>query len=739
MTCTLCSTAIEAKLERLDGVKNASVSFAAESAQINYDEALVDENMLSKAVEQLGFWIEGDEEPPDAEKTRTHRQLAVLILSALLTAPTLVCMIGCFNSACVVALTPGTHTWIDYFFYYLHDWRLQFALATPVQFIIGAQFYKNAFFSLKNRVPTMDVLVVLGSSAAYFYSIYILLFRYHSYILCDDYFYLDASATIITFVLLGRYLETLAKNRVTASARTLLALRPKTARVLREGKEVFVPVDELTRDEIIEVHPGEQLPADGVVVWGASSVDESALTGESMPVEKTVGASVSAATLNQYGTFRYRVERAGENTTFAGILHFVENAQASKAHIQQTADRISAWFVPSVIAISVVTFAVWYFCIDRMAVLDQPILNAIAVLVISCPCALGLATPAAMVVGLGRGLRKGILVRNSEAMESLAQVTQVVFDKTGTLTEGRPELTDMLPIAAKEWANGEQAALLRLAVAAEQTSEHPLGKAVVAGGIARLGPNTSIPQAANSSMTPGGGVMADVRGSHVLVGTAAFLNKEGVPIPDAAGLTAHLKHAGKSVVFLAVDGKARAVLAFRDRIRENAASALEELRAQGMTLHLLTGDNEGAARAVADALHIDHVRARLLPAEKLQALTALKKDGWTAMVGDGINDAPALAAADVGLAMGGGTDIAMESGGVILMQDDLMALPAAVRLARKTMSKIRQNLMWALLYNTVAISVASTGHLSPEISALAMACSSVSVLLNSLSLNRAKI
>lgn len=738
MTCTLCSAAIEAGLERTDGVQRASVSFATETAEVEYNETRVNEDGLEKAVEQLGFWVEGDEEQPDAEKNRLRRQLAVLILSALLTAPTLLCMVGCFGKSCVAALTPGGHTWIDYFFYYLHDWRLQFALATPVQFIIGARFYKAAFFSLKNRVPTMDVLVVLGSSAAYFYSVYILLFRYHSYVWCDDYFYLDASATIITLVLLGKYLETLAKNRVTASVRALFRLRPKTARVLRGGEEAFVPVGELERGEIVEVRPGEQLPADGMVVWGASSVDESALTGESMPVEKAAGSTVSAATLNQYGTFRYRVERVGNDTAFSGILRFVEQAQSSKAPLQQAVDRVSAWFVPGVIVIALLTFAVWYFGIYRMAALDQPILNAIAVLVISCPCALGLATPAAMVVGLGRGARKGILIRSGEAMESLAQVTQIVFDKTGTLTEGKPELTDFLPLAGK-WAPDEQRDTLRLAVAAEQVSEHPLGNAVVTGGRAKLGADTHIPQAENGAVTPGGGVAADVDGQHVLVGTAAFLKKNGAPVSGAAEVELRFKDAGKSVVFLAAGGKARAVLAFCDRVREGAVPALAELRAQGLTPHLLTGDGAGAAHTVADALHINDVHARLLPKDKLDALAALKKDGWTAMVGDGINDAPALAAADVGIAMGGGTDIAMEAGGVVLMRDDLTALPAAVRLARKTMGKIRQNLMWALLYNTVAISVAATGHLGPEISALAMACSSVSVLLNSLSLGRAKI
>ncbi|ADU26546.1 heavy metal translocating P-type ATPase [Ethanoligenens harbinense] len=739
MTCTLCSAAIEAGLERLDGVDKASVSFASESAQVEYDDNLVNEERLGKEVERLGFWVEGDEEPPDAEQVRLHRQLAVLILSAVLTAPTLVCMVGCFNKACVVAITPGIHpSWIDYFFYYLHDWRLQFAVATPVQFIIGARFYKSAFFSLKNGVPTMDVLVVFGSSAAYFYSVYIVAFRFHSYTYCDEYAYLDASATIITLVLLGRYLEALAKNRVTASVRALLALRPKTARVLRNGEGVFVPVDELMHGEIVEVHPGEQLPADGVLVWGASSVDESALTGESLPVEKAAGSAVCAATLNQYGTFRYRVEQAGKDTKFAGILQFVENAQASKAPVQQMVDRVSAWFVPTVIAVATATFAVWYFGIDHMAALDQPLLNAIAVLVISCPCALGLATPAAMVVGLGRGARKGILIRSGEAMENLAQITQMVFDKTGTLTEGKPELTDFFSLAGA-WKEGEQSALMRLAVASEKGSEHPLGIAIVAGATVFLEDRSDIPQAENCTAVPGGGVTATVESKHICLGTARFLEQNGAPVPDTSGWEARFKADGKSVVFLAVEGRARAALAFRDRIRKHAGFALEELRKQGLSLHLLTGDGEGAARAVASELRIDDCRARLLPEDKLEALRRLKADGWTAMVGDGINDAPALATADVGIAMGGGTDIAVEAGGVVLMQNDLTALPAAVRLARKTMRKIRQNLLWALLYNTVAISVAATGHLSPEASALAMACSSVSVLLNSLSLRHGEI
>ncbi|MFT8889824.1 MAG: heavy metal translocating P-type ATPase [Ethanoligenens sp.] len=738
MTCTLCSAAIEAGLERLNGVQSASTSFAAETARVEYDETQVNEDDLAKVIERLGFWVESGDEPPDAEKTRLHRQLAVLILSAVLTAPTLICMVGCFSSACVVALSPGPHSWVDYFFYHLHDWRVQFALVTPIQFIIGARFYKAAFFSVKNCAPTMDVLVVLGSSAAYFYSIYVLLFRYHSYILCDDYFYLDASATIITLVLLGKYLETLAKHRVTASVRALFQLRPKTARVLRDGAEAFVPVNNLARGEIVEVRPGEQLPADGVVVWGASSVDESALTGESLQVEKAPGDTVSAATLNQYGILRYQVERAGEDTMFAGILRFVEDAQAGKAHLQQTVDHVSAWFVPGVIAAAAVTFAVWYFVIYHMTALDTPILNAIAVLVISCPCALGLATPAAMVVGLGRGARKGILIRDGEAMENLARVTQIVFDKTGTLTEGKPALADVLPVTG-EWNTAEHDAVLRLAVAAEQASEHPLGKALVTGGRTILGESVSIPQAESCTVTPGGGVEAYTEGQRVYIGTAAFLTQNGAPVLNAADFEAHFRGEGKSVVFCAVNDVPRAVFTFFDRVREGAAAVLRELEAQGLTPTLLTGDGEDAARAVANALHIRDWRARLLPADKLDALRALKQKGWTAMVGDGINDAPALAAADASIAMGGGTDIAVETGDIVLMQSDLRAIPTAVRLARKTMSKIRQNLMWALLYNTVAISIAAAGRLSPEISALAMACSSVSVLLNSLSLGRAKI
>ncbi len=735
MTCALCSASLEDGLEKLEGVHSVSVGYASEKAVLEYDDEVIAPDKIVQKIRQLGFGIAADgQQGENAGDSEISRKMDLLIISAILTAPTLICMVSCVFNVCNQALIPGANPgWINYFMYYLHDWRVQFACATPVQFIIGAPFYRSAYYSLRARRPTMDVLVVLGSSAAFFYSVYIVAHYYTDYAYCVQYIYLDASCTIITLVLLGRLLEALAKDRMSASMRALMDLKPKTARVLRNGGETYILIDQVQPGDIVVVHPGEKIPADGVVTEGCSTVDESMLTGESLPVEKSAGDSVFTTSFNKNGSFKFQAEQVGDHTLYSGILKYVEKAQNSKAAVQRMADKVVVYFVPAVMSISLLTFLVWYLIIFKGQSIEAPLLYAIAVLVVACPCALGLATPTAIIVGIGMGAERGILFKDGAALETLNKVDAIIFDKTGTLTEGKPALTDIELLPGAPFADRKEA--LALAGAAERHSEHPLGKALYEKAQTELGNDLKDPEWFTA--LPGMGIDALVDGKRILIGNLACLEGRGVQTKAMLQVLTDLEGRGKTAVVMVVDHEPAAVFAFADQLRQGAQAVIRACQKQGIEVYLVTGDSQNTAQSIASQAGIAKVLAQVLPERKADEIKKLQQQGLTvAMVGDGINDAPALALADVGIAMGGGTDVALEAGSIILLRNGLDGLPEAFALARLTIRKIAQNLWWAFIYNAAAVAFAATGNLEPQAAALAMAFSSVSVLLNSLSLKR---
>ncbi|MDR3165319.1 MAG: heavy metal translocating P-type ATPase [Synergistaceae bacterium] len=773
MTCTLCSVAIEAGVERLAGVDKAEVSYAAEKVLVEFDADLVTLSDIQRAVKGLGFSVdkvEADEFFASSSRAMAEqrKQFMWLIASALLSLPIFICMFSEAAGFCHAYFDPASLTaWgkfaarVSWELSFLRDWRLQLSLATPVQFIIGAHFYRGAYHSLRARVLTMDVLVTLGSSAAYFYSLYICLSPYQAvlYKLGMKNLYFETSTTIITLVLLGKYLESLAKGRMSEAIRELVELRPKTARVMREGAEAYIPIEQVIQGDVLIVKPGEKIPADGVVLDGHSMVDESMLTGESLPVEKQEGDFVTGASVNQFGTFRFSATKVGNDTRLAEIIRRVEDAQSSKAPIQKIVDSVSALFIPLVLAIAALTFVVWFFVIynGSLFVIDRAIICAVSVLVVSCPCALGLATPVAIMAGLSWGAKNGILIKNGEVLETLHKVKAVVLDKTGTITRGVPAVSDIL--LTKEGASlyGENEAL-RLAGLAESASEHPLGKAIHAKarelGLLRDDEDTL----SDFEAVPGKGILCSITGKRVAAGNLSFVSQ----LLGMAAMTETFEdvdfqkiHArGQTAVFVGIDGLPVAAIALADQVKDHSAQAVAELEALGAEVFMLTGDNRCAAESVARQVGIRNVLAEVLPERKAEEIEHLK--GWrepqarnakkrdaeghsvVAMVGDGINDAPALVAADIGIAVGGGTDVAIEAADVVLPGNDLLALPSAIRLSKRTITKIRQNLFWAFIYNIIAIPVAFTGYLNPTVGAAVMALSSVSVLLNSLSLRRAE-
>ena len=593
--------------------------------------------------------------------------------------------------------------------------RFQLILATPVQFIIGWRFYKGAFLSLKNRSPSMDVLVALGTTAAYGYSLY--------NVLTDGgHLYFEGAAVIITLVLLGKLLETRARSKTSAAIELLMHLQPPTATVIRDGAELVIPASEIAEGDILLIHPGESLSADGEVLSGRSTVDESMLTGESMPVGKEPGAKVFGGTVNGAGALTVRAENVGSQTVLSGIIRLVEQAQSSKARIQKIADKVSAVFVPAVVAVALLTLLL------TLAILRQPeeaVSRAVAVLVIACPCSLGLATPTALMVGTGRAASMGILIKSADALETACKIQLMILDKTGTITEGRPAVTDLEVLALS------RDELLRLAASAEQSSEHPVAKAVRESWTGETAPAEDF-----ASLT-GRGISAKVEGRDVLVGNRLLMEENNVDFPFDPS---DWENEGKTVLLMAVDGKAAAAIAVADPVRETSPAAIADLHALGVRVQMVTGDNPRTAAAIARQVNIDQVTAGVLPDGKVQAVQDGKAAGLVvAMAGDGINDAPALAAADVGFAMGSGTDIAMESGDVVLVGANIAALASAVRLSRATMRKIRQNLFWAFFYNCIGIPIAALGLLSPVVAGAAMAFSSVSVVTNSMLLKRSKI
>jgi Cu+-exporting ATPase len=711
MTCASCVSRLERVLSKVEGVRTAAVNLAEESATVEADARAVAAADLVHAVTRAGFGAKVQEDVTDhaAEDRevarRSRRELVLLAISAALTLPLVLQMVWQLAGV---------------------DWMLpplaQLALATPIQLWIGARFYRSAWGALRARTGNMDLLVALGTSAAYGLSVLLILAPE----LGDGHLYFEASAAVVTLVLFGKWLEGRAKRSTTGAIRALMRLRPDAARVLRDGIEVEVPASAVARGDIVVIRPGERLPVDGEIVDGETQVDESLITGESLPVPRGSGDAVVGGSVNLEGLLRVRATDVGRDSLLSRIIEMVQGAQASKAPVQRLVDRIAAVFVPTVVAIALATLAVW---LALGAGLTTAAITAVTVLVIACPCALGLATPTAIMVGTGAAARAGILIKDAEALELAHRVRTVVFDKTGTLTAGRPTVTDSVA------GDCNEAELLAIAVSAQRGSEHPLARAVLdygeAEGIEPL-PVTEF------RAVPGRGLACRVDGREIRIGSSRFMDEEEIEHALLEERAAELESQGRTVMWVgeaSPSSRLLGLIAAGDEPKSGAAAAVEQLRAAGIEPVMLTGDNERAARVVAREVGIEHVLAGVLPEHKAEEVRRLRTEGnVVAMVGDGINDAPALAAADVGLAMGTGTDVAMHTAGVTLMRGEPSLVADAIDVSRATYRKIRHNLFWAFVYNVVGIPLAAAGVLNPVIAGAAMAMSSVSVVTSSLML-----
>lgn len=723
MTCAACAARIEKGLGRMPGVTRVNVNLALETARVEYAAGMVTVKDMEKKVEQLGYKAVPKREAKDSAELRRqeigHKRFKWM-MAAILSLPLLWAMTQHF---------PMT-SWIPVPSPFLNPW-FQLALATPVQFLIGGQFYAGAYKSLRSGSANMDVLVALGTSSAYFYSLFLTIRSLGSDMHHPAELYYETSSVLITLILVGKWFEALAKGRSSEAIKSLMGLQAKSALVLRDGRETSIPIDEVKTGDTVIVRPGEKIPVDGWVLQGVSSVDESMLTGESLPVAKREGDAVVGATMNKNGMLRIQAAKVGGDTALARIIKVVEEAQGSKAPIQRIADVISGIFVPIVVTIAIAVFLVWYFYIlpgQFPAALEK----AIAVLVIACPCALGLATPTSIMAGSGRSAELGILFKGGEYLEAAQGIEVVVLDKTGTVTSGKPVLTDVIPAPLMT-----QQSLLRTAAAVERKSEHPLAEAIVAGALERS-KALPLPEAKDFENLPGYGVSARVDGRPVLVGTRKLMEERGIRIDPAIHPMRLLEDEGKTAMLVAVDGKYAGMVAVADTIKDTSREAVSRLHQLGIEVIMVTGDNERTAKAIADQAGIRRVLAEVLPEAKADEVKKLQQAGKrVAMVGDGINDAPALATADIGMAIGTGTDVAMEAADVTLMRGDLNGIADAILMSRRTMGNIKQNMFWALAYNTIGIPIAAAGFLEPWLAGAAMAFSSVSVVLNALRLQRA--
>lgn len=747
MTCANCAATIEKQIRKLPGVEAANVNLASERLSVSYDRAALSRDQIIARIRKVGYDVPdvaADEQMEDAEaKARTAEvayQSRRLLIGAIFTIPLFILSMGRDLGLLGAWASAG---WVNY---------LLWGLATPVQFYVGRDYYVGAWRAIRAGSPNMDVLVALGSSVAYFYSVWVtfglmtpavstmsgMAGMVESAGMTGQHVYFEIAAVVITLIVLGKLLEVRAKSRTSGAIKALIGLRPKTARLIRSGVESDVPIEQVIFGDLVIVRPGERIPVDGTIIDGSTSIDQSMITGESLPVSRTVAQDVIGATINKQGLIRVKATRVGRDSALAQIIRLVEQAQGSKAPIQRLVDRIAAVFVPAVIGIAVLTFALWMI---SGADFTTALIRVVAVLVIACPCAMGLATPTAIMVGIGKGAENGILFRNSSALETALKIDTVVLDKTGTVTRGEPTVTDVILSLDTSLSRSD---LLMLAASAEKGSEHPLAGAVVqyaqVEGAALVDPR-------EFTAIEGYGLTTVVNDRRLLIGSRRLMEREGIDTNPLEGEAVRLQSEAKTIAWVAVDAQLSGLIGIADTVKEGSAEAVRMLQSRGLNVLLLTGDNQATADAIARQVGITRVLADVRPADKAAVISKLQSEGLkVAMVGDGINDSPALAQADVGLAMGRGTDVAIEAAAITLMNGDLRSIPRAISISQATMNTIRQNLGWAFGYNIALIPIAAgilanvtfapdlLRQLNPMLAALAMAFSSVSVIANSLRL-----
>ncbi|MEK7015449.1 heavy metal translocating P-type ATPase [Bacillus sp. FSL R9-9410] len=723
MTCAACANKVEKRLNKLDGVNKATVNFALESATVDFNPNEISVNEMKSTITKLGYKLEVKSDEQDSSTDHRlkeiERQKKKFIFSFILSFPLLWAMVSHFSFTSFIYLPDML----------MNPW-VQLALATPVQFIIGGQFYIGAYKALRNKSANMDVLVALGTSAAYFYSVYLSIQSIGSSEHMTD-LYFETSAVLITLIILGKLFEAKAKGRSSEAIKKLMGLQAKTATVVRDGTEMKILIEEVVAGDIVYVKPGEKIPVDGEIVEGKSAIDESMLTGESIPVDKTIGDVVIGSTMNKNGFLKVKATKVGRDTALAQIIKVVEEAQGSKAPIQRVADQISGIFVPVVVVIAIITFAVWMIFVtpgDFGGALEK----MIAVLVIACPCALGLATPTSIMAGSGRSAEYGILFKGGEHLEATHRLDTVILDKTGTVTNGKPVLTDV--IVADGFHEEE---ILRLVGAAERNSEHPLAEAIVEGIKEK---KIDISSSETFEAIPGFGIESVVEGQQLLIGTRRLMKKFNIDIEEVSKAMEELEREGKTAMLIAINKEYAGIVAVADTVKDTSKAAIARLKKMGLDVVMITGDNTQTAQAIAKQVGIDHVIAEVLPEGKAEEVKKLQAQGKkVAMVGDGINDAPALATADIGMAIGTGTDVAMEAADITLIRGDLNSIADAIFMSKMTIRNIKQNLFWALAYNGLGIPIAALGFLAPWVAGAAMAFSSVSVVLNALRLQRVKL
>ncbi len=748
MHCASCASLIERSLKKVDGVKEAHVNFAAEKALVSFDPKIASEKDLIKAVAEGGYKAEiSDSKDTEANSRRQEKEIRLVtkkfITSLILSLPMLYFMLLDFFK-----FLPGT------IFFGPYIGIVSLILSTPIQFIIGSGFYIGFWSSLKMGTFNMDSLIAIGTSVAYFYS----LINYSNYVVFNrsliglngskiPELYFETAAFLITFVVLGKLLETRARGKTSEAIKKLMGLQAKTARVIRDSVTLDIPIEEVVKGDIVLVRPGEKVPVDGVIISGSSALDESMITGESLPIEKRVKDTVIGGTINKTGSFEFKATRIGSETTLAQIIRLVEEAQGSKAPIQAFADRISSFFVPLVIGIAILTFVVWFFALH--ASLSFSLMAFTAVIVIACPCALGLATPTAIMVGTGKGAENGILIKGGEPLEQACKINTIIFDKTGTLTHGKPEVTDVvvtsvilststpLSVNSVEESPINEKMILQIAASLEKQSEHSLAEAIYKHA-SDLG--LTLSKVDQFIAVPGKGVKGTINNKLYHFGNRKLIvDLQNLPLEEIEKLISQIEEQGKTVMILATNSEILGLIGVADTIKETSKEAIERLKIQGLEVYMITGDNQKTARAIASQVGISNVLAEVLPEQKAEEVKKLQQNGKkVAMVGDGINDAPALAQADLGIAMGSGTDVAMETGGIVIIRNDLRDVVNAIDLSKTTMNKIKQNMFFALFYNVLGIPIAARVFagfgliLRPELAGLAMALSSISVVSNSL-------